>query len=313
MNEQPLAKIERSVVDAGSEADGLPNEVLALRRKICAGDAAMERWVQLANDLPAVCRLGLATRGGDCRLTADDCWHALERGISYWNWCGADDGMGAAVRQLGKGREKVVIAFQLEARTAEAAWRELERVLRTLGTDRVEVATFYYVEHESEWQTIAGKRGALTALRQAKEQKVVRLIGLTSHQRKLAAQIAETGALDLLMVRYNAAHTGAERDVFPVTQRLGLPVIVYTCTRWAQLMRPTPFDPPNFSPPPAREWYRFALAHPAVSVALMAPSDRKELDENLQLLDDWRAPTPEEEALLRQHGERVRRYRRWFP
>jgi hypothetical protein len=35
------------------------------------------------------------------------------------------------------------------------------------------------------------------------------------------------------MVRYNAAPRGAERDVFPVTGALGLPVITYTALRSA--------------------------------------------------------------------------------
>ena len=39
-----------------------------------------------------------------------------------------------------------------------------------------------------------------------------------------AARMAESGFLDLVMVRYNAAHRGAEREVFPVTASLGLPV-----------------------------------------------------------------------------------------
>ncbi|MFA0742690.1 MAG: hypothetical protein DFNUSKGM_002817, partial [Candidatus Fervidibacter sacchari] len=171
----------------------------------------MERWLRLAEGLPPVCRLGLATRGDHCRLTADDCLHAFENGINYWNWCGIEDGMSDAVRQLGKERSQLVIAFQLQARTEDDAWQELERVLQSLRTDRIEVVTFYYVERESEWQQIAGRGGALRAMQRAKEQKLVRLIGLTSHQRKLAAKIAETGELDLLMIRYNAAHTGAEK------------------------------------------------------------------------------------------------------
>ncbi|MDW8029697.1 MAG: aldo/keto reductase [Armatimonadota bacterium] len=273
----------------------------------------MKRWVKLAENLPKVCRLGLATRGDKSKLMPEDCFHALERGINYWNWCSVEDGMSQAIRQLGRTRKQIVIAFQLEARTEDKAWRELEQVLKTLKVDKVEVVTFYYVERESEWQTIAGKNGALKAMFKAKEQGLVNLIGLTSHQRKLAAKIALTKEVDLLMVRYNAAHRSAEQDVFPVTQLLNMPVVVYTCTRWAQLMRPTPFDPPNFSPPPAKEWYRFALAHPAVSVALMAPSNRKELDENLTILDDWREPTQSELEVLVQHGERVRQYRKWFP
>jgi len=146
--------------------------------------------------------------------------------------------MSEAIGQLGKERNQLVIAFQLQARTEGEAWRELEQVLQSLRADRVEVVTFYYVEREGEWQQIAGKGGALKAMQKAKEQKSVRLIGLTSHQRKLAAKIAETGELDSLMARYNAAHAGAERDIFLVTQRLNLPVIAYACTRWGQLMKP---------------------------------------------------------------------------
>ena len=68
----------------------------------------------------------------------------------------------------------------------------------------------------------------------------MRLLGLTSHQRKLAAETARSGLLDLLMIRYNAAHRGAETDIFPVTDALGLPVVVYTCLRWGTLLRLDP-------------------------------------------------------------------------
>src|SRR5262249_60937647 len=100
-------------------------------------------------------------------------------------------------------------------RTADDAGRELDQILRTLGTDYVDVLTFYYVEEEAEWQQIIGKGGALEACRRAKDQGRVRMLGLTSHQRRLAARWARTGLLDMLMIRYNAAHRGAETDVFP--------------------------------------------------------------------------------------------------
>jgi aryl-alcohol dehydrogenase-like predicted oxidoreductase len=110
------------------------------------------------------------------------------------------------------------------------------------------------------------------------------------------------------MVRYNAAHRGAERDVFPVTRPLGMPVIAYTALRWGALLRPTPDDPPGFSVPRAPEWYRFVLQHPAVSVTLAAPQTRAELHEDLRVLDAERPLGEEEYAVLAGHGERVRRH-----
>jgi predicted aldo/keto reductase-like oxidoreductase len=257
-------------------------------------------------------RLGLATRG-NTHLSADDVALAVERGVNYLNWCGYDDGLAQALRHGRINRSRVVIAMQLGGRDSASAARELQSSFRKLGTDCIDVVTFYYVEHKSEWQRIADPGGALEVLRGAKEQGRVRLIGLTTHQRKLAAECALENKLDLLMVRYNAAHRGAEQDVFPVTASLCMPVIVYTAQRWGALSQRTNNDPPGFNPPGAREWYRFVLSHPAVSVVLMAPKDRRELEENLTLLDDWRAPTAEEFETMAAHGQRVRRHAGRFP
>jgi aryl-alcohol dehydrogenase-like predicted oxidoreductase len=115
------------------------------------------------------------------------------------------------------------------------------------------------------------------------------------------------------MIRYNAAHRGAEREVFPVTDALGLPVIVYTALRWGALLRPTPEDPPGFVVPPAPAWYRWVLQNPSVSVALMAPHDRAELEEDLTVLDAIGPLPADEYERLAEHGRRVRRHAGGFP
>ena len=142
---------------------------------------------------------------------------------------------------------------------------------------------------------------------------MVRRLGLTTHQRGLAAEAARSGLLDALMIRYNAAHRGAEREVFPVTDALGLPVIAYTALRWGALLRPTPDDPPGFVVPPAPAWYRFVLQSPAVAVALMAPHDRAELEEDLTVLDAIGPLPADEYERLAEHGRRVRRHAGGFP
>jgi aryl-alcohol dehydrogenase-like predicted oxidoreductase len=139
------------------------------------------------------------------------------------------------------------------------------------------------------------------------------MLGLTSHQRKLAAETARSGLLDLLMIRYNAAHRGAETDVFPVTDALGLPVAVYTCLRWGALLRNTPDDPPGFVPPRAPAWYRFALQSPSAAVALMAPDSRAELEEDLSVLESPERLPEEAYAMLAAHGQRVRKHGGRFP
>jgi predicted aldo/keto reductase-like oxidoreductase len=241
-------------------------------------------------------------------MRPQDVLHAIERGVNFLNWCGQPDAMSQAIASLGARRKDVVVCVQFEARNAGDARMELDQILGALGSDYVDAITFYYVEEASEWQQIIGPGGALDACRSAQRAGRIRTLGVTTHQRLLAAAMAKSGLLNFLMIRYNAAHRGAETDVFPITDVLDMPVVVYTCLRWGALLRRTPDDPPGFHVPRAPAWYRFALQSPSVAVALMAPNDRGELDEDLSVLDSVGPLTTRDYAQLAEHGQRVRRH-----
>ena len=115
------------------------------------------------------------------------------------------------------------------------------------------------------------------------------------------------------MIRYNAAHRGAEQDVFPITDRIQIPVITYTGLRWGALMKSTPAAPTGFVPPSAAMWYRFVISHPSVSVSLMAPNTREELESNLTIIDNWEGLTHDEYQLMVHHALRVRQHAGHFP
>ena len=262
--------------------------------------------------LGQVCRLGLSTRG-NTHLDPKDVNEAIRRGVNYLNWCGHSDGLSRAVRALGERRKQVFVAVQLGARNSSDAKKELQNLLGELGTTTIDCVTYYYVESPEEWEEIISPGGAAEVLEKAKLEGVVRSIGLTSHQRPLAAVIAQSGRVDMLMIRYNAAHRGAEKDVFPITQSLKLPVVTYTGLRWGALLKSTRDDPPDFVPPPAVDWYRYVLCHPAVTVGIMAPDGRDELEEDLSLLDSWRGFSQERYDELSAHGDRVYRHAGGFP
>jgi hypothetical protein len=92
-----------------------------------------------------------------------------------------------------------------------------------------------------------------------------------------------------------------------------MPVVVYTCLRWGALLRGTPDDPPGFVVPRAPAWYRFALQTPSVTVALMAPEDRAELEEDFTVLEATGPLAAEEYEQLAWHGQRVRQHAGRFP
>jgi len=270
-----------------------------------------DRFADLGS-LGRVGRLGLSTRG-NTSLAAADVLEAFRRGVNFFNWCGHPDGLSEAVRGLGPLRRQVIVSVQVGARDAAGARQELERCLGELGTGYIDVVTYYYLESQDEWDQIHATGGAAEYLEEQRRNGVVRAIGATTHQRRLAAKLARDRGIDLLMIRYNAAHRAAEREVFPVATKLEVPIVAYTCLRWGALLEPTAEDPEGFSPPPAPDWYRFVLCHRAVTVALMAPNGRRELEEDLTLVDDWHGCDASEYTRLREHGDRVHRNAGGFP
>jgi predicted aldo/keto reductase-like oxidoreductase len=259
-----------------------------------------------------VCRLGLASYVQNA-LTPDDIHFALDRGINFLNWPGSEDVFSRTIAELGPRREEVIVCVQFESRTAKDAAQELSSLLALLKSDYVDVLTYYYVEASEEWQELIAPNGALAYCRAAQRDGRVRRLGVTTHQRPLAAEMARSGLLDLLMIRYNAAHRGAEQEVFPATDEISLPIIAYTGLRWGALLRPTPDDPPGFVVPPAPAWYRFVLQSPSVTVVLAAPNDRSELEEDLTVLDATGPLDPGEYERLAEHGRRVRKHGGSFP
>jgi hypothetical protein len=125
-------------------------------------------------------------------------------------------------------------------------------------------------------------------------------IGCSIHNRERAGQLAATSPLDLLMIRYNAAHPGAERDIFPHRRENKPTILAYTATRWGKLLkRPKGWEGLVMT---AGDCYRFQLSNPHVDLALTAPASRTELEQNLDALQ--KGPlTPEEDKWMREFGE----------
>jgi aryl-alcohol dehydrogenase-like predicted oxidoreductase len=128
-------------------------------------------------------------------------------------------------------------------------------------------------------------------------------------------QFAGDLRLDVLMVRYNAAHRGAETQVFPQLRsadgaKPGL--VSYTATRWGTLLD-SRYTPPGQRTPTAVDCYRFVLSQPQVDVCLTGPATAEQLAANLQALE--LGPLSNEELhWMRTVGDQVHRLtkRSWW-
>lgn len=197
-----------------------------------------------------------------------------------------------------RGRERIVVATgPVLGWFPGSIRRAAEKRLRSLGTDYLDVLQLFWL---SKMSALSPRN--VEELVRLREEGKVRAIGVSIHDRVRAGRLAEDSPLDLLMVRYNAAHPGAEADVFPHLARRRPAVVAYTATSWRKLLRrPRGWDGPV---PTAGDCYRFCLTSPHVDVVLSGPATAAQLRENLQALE--RGPLgPEEVAWMREFGRAV--------
>jgi aryl-alcohol dehydrogenase-like predicted oxidoreductase len=251
-------------------------------------------------------RLGLSATYRPGKATIH---RALDEGINYFFGYGFDSQMMGVLRDiLRRDRERYVIAtgaynFVLGHPNFR---RTLERRLRRLGTEYIDVFLFLGVRKEREFP-----QSVREELYRLREEGRVRCVGLSTHNRRLAGQLAAEGAVDVLMVRYNAAHRGAEEEIFPYLTTHHPGVVSYTATRWRQLLRRPSGWPKDGPVPNAGMCYRFVLSNPSVDVCMTAPSNLEQLVENITAIRQ--GPLTEEDmAFMRRFGDTVHAARRWF-
>lgn len=78
-------------------------------------------------------------------------------------------------------RDKVFLATKTGKRTGPEARAELELSLTRMGVDSVDLVQFHNLVDEPGWQSVMGKGGALSAMIQARDEGLVRFIGVTGH------------------------------------------------------------------------------------------------------------------------------------
>lgn len=242
-------------------------------------------------------RLGLALNYGIDERGFDA---GVERGINYFFWTAMRTRhlVPALRRTLAKDREKYVVATGPSLGFFGGSIRKAtEQRLRALGTDYLDVLQLFWMGVGSAWTD-----GTIDALAKLKEEGKVRTVGISIHDRKRAGVLAETSPLDLFMVRYNAAHPGAERDIFPHLAAQKPALVAYTATSWRKLLqRPSGWTGDVMTP---GDCYRFCLSSPHVDVTLSGPKDGDQLNANLDAVE--RGPLTEAELTrMREFGAKV--------
>ena len=232
---------------------------------------------------------------------------AFEKGCNYFYWGSMRKrDMRDALRNIrGKGkRDQLIVVLQSYSRSASLMESFLGSGLRKLGLDHADVLLL-------GWHNKRPAQRILDKALQLKEKGMVRFLGISGHNRRLFPEVARENVFDLFHVRYNAAHRGAEQEIFPHIGGDGRPgVVSYTATRWGQLCNPKKM-PQGESPLTGSDCYRFALSHPSVDVCITGPRDPAQMREALRALEQGPL-SGEEMERIRKIGDYVHQHTSGF-
>jgi len=201
-------------------------------------------------------------------------------------------------------RNDAFLATKTKERTREGSLRMIEKSLKLLNTDHVDLWQLHDVGLPEDVDAIFAKGGAMEALREMQEQKVVRFLGVTGHYRPEALIDAiNRHPFDAILMAMNAAdshiHSFTEK-LLPLAVEKQMGIIGMKVPARGRLLA-------TWTPPPIEEqrnsWEGsaiatrsgvmsmkdavfFTLSHP-VSTIIIGCDNISQLEENVHLAREF--------------------------
>ncbi len=121
-------------------------------------------------------------------------------------------------------RSSFFLATKTGERSGDAARAELERSLTRLGVDHVDLLQLHNLVEQDEWDVAHGPGGVVEAIARARDEGLVRFIGLTGHGLRIAGmhqRSLDRFPFDSVLLPYSyvlTRHDDYRRDVERLTQ-----------------------------------------------------------------------------------------------
>ena len=225
-------------------------------------------------------------------------------------------------------RRQAYLASKTHDRTRDGSLKLLEQSLSLLNTDHLDAWQLHHIDSQDDVDRIFAKGGAIEALQQAREQKMVRFLGVTGHRDPdLLIQCLHRFPFDQILMAFNAAdrhHLSFEEKLLPlaVEQQLGIigmkiPARGRILAKW----KPDPQHQGGFEGPASgpgtlamKEALYYVLSRP-VSTVIIGCDTIAQLEENVQLARDFTPLSERQLAALSEKAQPVARqalfFRRW--
>lgn len=231
----------------------------------------------------------------------------VERGINFFET--GSYGAGRSEELLGKAlwevtrRDRVVLADKAtvsEFPDARAVRQALESALRRFRTDYFDVFHFWGTNTPAMHEHIL-RAGLLDEIRKAREQGLVRAIGLTTHARpEWVRDFVEACPWDSIVLKEHLLYS-RNQDVIRLLAERGTGVIVMTPLAGGVVASPGPDireELRRAGTTPAVLGLRYLISNPGVSSAISGMTTPEEVDENTRAGEDAGPLTETEQRLV---------------
>ncbi len=160
---------------------------------------------------------------------------AIDSGITYLDTAyayGDGESETRVGRVMASRRKEVWLATKIPDRTRDEFLRRLEASLKRLQTDHVDLVHIHSLGQADDLEKIEAKDGALKGLMEAREQKMARFAGMTSHTNgEVMAKAIQRHDLDCVQMALNASRNGRfEELALPEANKKNLGVIAMKVT-----------------------------------------------------------------------------------
>lgn len=164
------------------------------------------------------------------RLNKDSAVNVLRRahdqGITIYDtanmYLDSEEKIGMAFRGL---RDKVIIASKSIRRDAAGMTEHVEKSLRRLKTDYIDLYQLHQVARKADWKAIMAPGGAMEALLQARDNGKIRHIGVTSHSLEMALKLVKTDLFSSIQFPFNFIEIAAKDELHEVARQRGLGIL----------------------------------------------------------------------------------------
>ncbi|MDJ0677756.1 MAG: aldo/keto reductase [Calothrix sp. MO_167.B42] len=224
---------------------------------------------------------------------------ALELGIRYFDTAASygpsEDYFG---KVLPSHRAKLFLATKTARRDRDGAWRELELSLKRLKTDYLDLWQLHHVSFNKELDTIFSNSGAIKAMEEAKQQKIIRFTGITGHHEpEVIAEGLRRYPFHTTLIPVNAADKHHPRPflpvVLPVARQKNVGVIAMKVPAYGRLFKPGGLTG-------MEQALGYSLSQPGVHCCIVAAENVKQLESNVKVARAFQQLSAKELAKIEQ-------------